>query len=228
MTVQQLIYTSISILATITFILSLRTILKLTKTSKLARSVRLNFQFIAAGFLLFVAGEFSRQIISAIDTFPDIGVVDIFWMGGYVLQLAGFGRLLRDIHKEHPAHTGRGLAILISIGALIIIANIVTSFTPPATPFSITALNLAYPLVCYALIVVTLACYRHFTTIPIISSALALFSLSYFADLIGNILYAYYFIRDIYGPLGIASDLLFLSSYALASMAFYQLSMRKP
>ncbi|MBI2666482.1 hypothetical protein HYX13_02625, partial [Candidatus Woesearchaeota archaeon] len=88
-------------------------------------------------------------------------------------------------------------------------------------------LNFYYPIISALIVLASLNVYLFFEKVHnSMASSLLLFMIANGAIFVGDLLFAYYTSQEIYGLIGVASDIFYISAYAFLAVAFWMVGKR--
>lgn len=224
---QPILYPLISMLAAITAILSIKFVIKLRQKesrTEIKKTMTLVFTFLSTGFILYAAAEILWSVLSWMGKSPEQGIPDLLWTIGYILMFIGFAYFAVYMYtKKGKLLSGLGTMGLTGIILGITVYYMITSYlyVSGAGTFTETALNYFYPIAGSAVVIASIAVYLFFRDFEQIGTALLGLALANFLGFAGDVLYAYYSWRNIYGLPGITSDILYVLEYLVSATAFY-------
>ncbi len=185
------------------------------------------FALFAVAYISWAVAEIIWHITELAGTEPHLGLSEYFYTAGYLFAIGGFSYFNYSIYKKHK-NTAAGmirlflLCLICAAGVYYITAKFIIVSSEAMTGFALF-FNYFYPIASTILVITSLLVYLVFREFKQIGKPLLFFALAAGATLIGDILYTYYKINNIYGFIGVASDTVYLVSYIFSISAFYML-----
>ena len=172
---------------------------------------------IATIFLMLGEWTWSYHVyILGNDPYPSIG--DLFYVLGYIFEAGGFIYLAAFSYNasknKEKLRSWMSGALIIAVGASFYLLNwLIIPFHEWGSSLE-AMLDLYYPIASSILLVSTIPAYLLFRGLKI-EKPLLLIALSALFGFMGDFLFSYYSWNDIYGVIGILSDLFYTIDYLL-------------
>jgi hypothetical protein len=189
-----------------------------------------SFILISIGYSFWVLAELFWFIFDIIDISQSLSFIEYFYILGYFFYIAGFGYFLSTLcfskngDKTISCTKKATILFLISSFVYVLFENYLNgSFFEDLSLFQLV-LNFAYPILTILLVILTFLLYSTFKNEKLFEKLFFLIFLGFLFSLIGDILYNYYILRDIYGIFGFLSDLCYSLQYVFAGFACYLLN----
>lgn len=197
--------------------------LQLTKTALVA------FTLITAGYILFALGELSWYLIYGfIQRLPLASVPDMYWFLGGLSLLIGFILFSSHFYKNH-GQLGQGVALKFFVAAIaagVLYYVLSLGVVKEGTAFAVF-LGYYYPIVSALVLIASTSIYLFYEKIGSgLGSSLLLLAVANLGFFLADILFTYYSFRNIYGMIGVISDLLYALAYVLLIVAFWTLGQK--
>lgn len=192
---------------------------------QLSKTTLAVFTFLAVGYILFALGELSWYLIYGfVQKLPLASVPDMYWILGTIALLIGFTLFSLSMYKEHGG-VGHGLLSIFIAGAVVAgLLYFVLSkgiIKPEESGFAVF-LGFYYPIISALIVLASLNVYLFFEKVHnSLAPSLLLFMIANGAIFIGDLLFTYYSSQEVYGFIGIVSDLFYICAYAFLVVAFW-------
>lgn len=187
------------------------------------------FFFLIFGYSCFALGEVCWFLIfDVFKQMPSASMPDFYWVTGSVFQLLAYVSFSAYMFKHHGqlrhAYTLLifGGVVLAGVLGFIFGLNLFTAGTTAGNIF----LGHFYPLMSSLILIASLSVYLFIEKIGLFQTNFLFLFLANFAFLSGDLLYTYITPTGVYGILGVASDLLYITAYLLCSLSFFILLMK--
>ena len=184
--------------------------------------------FILVGYLLWSLAEIIWGFVEYVGENPAFGVVEYFYILGYFFVFGGFMYLFYFICSNKDKMRTcflKGLFLIIILGFATFYLN---NFFNSSLLADLSGFNLFtshfYPVASMVVLIVSFSLYRLFREEKVISVFFILLFLSALFMYLGDVLYSYYILRDVYGSIGVLSDCSYIIEYLLAGYSFYYLA----
>ncbi|MFA5141621.1 MAG: hypothetical protein WC471_01470 [Candidatus Woesearchaeota archaeon] len=212
------------IFSIITAILGIRLILAILskKKSPIQRTIHIIFGLLVISFISWASAETIWAILSIMGIDPAFGIAEYFYLFGYLCSAIA----LIYFAKINLSHSAFEEIFSVSvIGGLFILfalfsVNFVVSGYVEKLPALEMFLSYFYPIGSAILFALSSTVYIFFRKIKIIEIPLILIAAGYIFNFVGDLGYTYYSLREIYGTIGIISDICFMIQYLLVAKAF--------
>lgn len=176
------------------------------------------FFFLVWGYLLYTLGEVSFYLTRAVakDT-SAIGIQDVYWTGGALLILVSFIALSITLFRQNGS--GRKLATLLTLGTIIILGvlALVLTIRDPAQRYFFGTL---YPILSSLIVTASLSVVLFYRSLGTLRNALLIFFFASSSILAADVLFHYVTVQEIYGVIGVVTDLFYIAGYGLSAIAF--------
>ena len=224
---QSTFYVITLILAALTGVFSYLLISKLWRNrSKIDTPVLIVFILLSFGYACFALAELSWYMLYGfIERLPSASMPDLYWFVGSLALVLGYGYFSIAMYKEH-GHLDRGLILLFSFGLVggiilyyILSQGIVDSGSNQLAIF----FGYYYPISSLLILIASVSVYLFFDKLNTLGTPLLMLAMANLATFIADSIYSYYSFKNIYGLLGVTSDLLYIISYLIYVISFYLL-----
>lgn len=228
---QHITYLIIDFFAILTFIFSLNFLSKIYGKKEQDGIKKLffgSFLMISLGYLFYATAEISWSILSFLGRDPAVGFADILWIIGIFLLFFGFSYLAILTYKEQGNFKkflwifGAGM---IFSGAILfyLINNFIFGAQQGESLIEIF-LDYLYPISSAFIFIPSLYLYFSFEEMGAMGKAMFFLVLSNFGSFVGDMLYTYYSWNEIFGVVGVISEIGYIFQYVFAFIAFFMLS----
>ena len=216
-------YILIGIMAAAFGLVAIRNIASQQKHTRVKNWLVWVFTLIVAGLACWVLGELLWIVLdsSGLAAYPS--VADYAYITGYLLYLAGLAIIGYQLVKARGLASVNWRAVTaLVIGSLAtywLIASLIIGHTAAAWTME-SALDYAYPLLSFFLLVAAAYTYEAFKGGPI-DLPFKLILIGFVANYVADFMFTYYTWNGIYGFPGILSDLLYFANYSLNMAAMF-------
>jgi uncharacterized membrane protein len=200
--------------------------LKRESLEGIKRNFLVSFGLIVFGYLLYSIAEIGWSYIQfVLEQDPTAGVMDYFWIVGVFFLFFGFLHLNSFLLKNSNKKVKNYLILgLVGFFSGVIIFYLITTFImgnqAGESSFEFF-LDYFYPISSMILLVLSFNIYLFFKEFDKLKWPFLLLAVSTLFAFIGDTTYTYYAWNDIYGVVGLVSDISYSIGYLFSSISFY-------